>query len=190
MSTLARSRLSQECMPIKKLLFLLVAAALASLPRLASAQMDFGGWGDVTYLPQSGYTTFTHTPRAPHARRDTRIDPHLLTAARIADSRAYPHSTARCWQYVKDALLAAGVVRDRPSTNYAFEAGSELTSRYGFVRLPIHDPYSAPVGSVLVYQGGDAGHVEFRTDHGFASDYHSPWRCRYRLIGVYAKLSA
>ena len=97
----------------------------------------------------------------------------------------------RCWRYVKAALLQAGAVAAYPVTNYACQAGAELTSRYGFVRLPIHDPYSAPVGSVLVYRGGGggAGHVEFRTEHGFASDYRSAWRCRYQLIGVYAKLS-
>jgi hypothetical protein len=91
---------------------------------------------------------------------------------------------------VKDALLAAGAVTVRPTTDYACQAGSELTSHYGFVRLPIHDPYRAPVGAVLVYSGGSAGHVEIRTDDGFVSDYHSHWACRYRLIGVYAKLSA
>jgi hypothetical protein len=117
----------------------------------------------------------------------------LLKAARIAEANAFPHSTLRCWRFVKVALLQAGAVGAYPKTNYACEAGTELTTRYGFVRLPIHDPYRAPLGSVLVYSGGGvggAGHVEIRTEHGFASDYHSPWRCRYRLIGVYAKFSA
>jgi hypothetical protein len=118
------------------------------------------------------------------------MDPHLLKAARIAEANAFPHSTLRCWKFVKVALLQAGAVSAYPKTNYACQAGSELTSCYGFVRLPIHDPYRAPLGSVLVYSGGGAGHVEIRTAHGFASDYRSPWHCRYRLIGVYAKLSA
>ncbi len=118
------------------------------------------------------------------------MDPHLLAAARIAEANAFPHSTMRCWRYVKVALLQAGAVGAYPSTNFASQAGSELTARYGFVRLHILDPYCAPVGSVLVYSGGEAGHVEIRTEHGFASDYRSPWRCRYRLIGVYAKLAA
>jgi hypothetical protein len=118
------------------------------------------------------------------------MDPHLVKAARIADANAFPHSTLRCWRFVKEALLKAGAVNAYPKTNYACQAGAELTSCYGFVRLPIHDPYRAPLGSVLVYSGGGAGHVEIRTAHGFASDYRSPWHCRYRLIGVYAKLSA
>jgi len=161
---------------------LLAAAALMALPKPVSAQITYA------YVPTS--TGYLLVPQAPRAKHDSRIDSHLLKAARIAEERAFPHSQLRCWQYVKNALLEAGAVGAYPSTNYACQAGSELTSRYGFVQLPINDPYSAPVGAVLVYAGGGgAGHVEFRTEHGFASDYRSTWRCRYKLIGVYAKLS-
>ena len=175
----------------RRILFLLLAAtALMALPKPASAQVYFDAYGStsLTYSPMDIGVRFT--PQPPRARHDSRIDPHLLKAARIADANAFPHSTMRCWRYVKAALLQAGAVAAYPKTNYAFQAGAELTSQYGFVRLKIHDPYSAPVGSVLVYSGGEAGHVEIRTEHGFASDYRSPWRCRYRLIGVYAKFSA
>jgi len=133
---------------------------------------------------------YVYTPEPPRATHDSRIDPHLIKAAHIADANALPHTRLRCWQFVKHALLEAGAVARYPATNYACEAGSELTSHHGFIRLPIHDPYRAPVGSVLVYEGGGAGHVEIRTERGFASDYHSPWRCKYRLIGVYAKFAA
>lgn len=175
-----------------KLFPLLAAALFAALPRVASAQVYYGGSPSADlnydYIPTAeGYLLI---PQAPRAQHDSRIDPHLLKAARIADEHAFPHSTLRCWRYVKDALLAAGAVSARPRTDYACQAGSELTSHYGFVRLPIHDPYRAPVGAVLVYSGHGAGHVELRTEHGFASDYHSSWCCRYRLIGVYAKFAA
>lgn len=158
-----------------------------ALPKAASAQFYYSTFGYSSFALYPAYGGYA--PRPPRARHDTHMDPHLLVAARIAEQNAFPHSTARCWRYVKQALLAAGAVSEYPKTNYAFEAGGELTSHYGFVRLAIHDPYSAPVGSVLVYQGGGAGHVEIRTEHGFASDYRSAWRCRYRLIGVYAKLA-
>jgi len=180
---------------LRSISLVFLAAILAVLlPRGASAQVYVGGYG-ATALPgfpieQGGFGYVTFTPRAPRATHDSRIDPRLLRAARIAEAHAFPHSTLRCWRYVKNALLEAGAVGIRPTTNYACEAGSELTSRYGFIRLPIRDPYRAPVGSVLVYRGGGAGHVEIRTEHGFASDYRSAWACRYRLIGVYAKLSA
>jgi len=171
-------------------LLLLLAVAAMALPRDASAQYYYGSWSSISSYQAEGVDYIVITPHAPRAKRDSRIDSRLVKAARIADEQAFPHSHARCWQYVKNALLEAGVVDVRPSTNYACEAGSELTSRYGFVRLPIHNPYSAPIGALLVYEGGTAGHVEFRTEHGFASDYHSQWACRYHLIGVYAKLSA
>lgn len=199
---------------LRRFLFsLLLALLLTALPKSASAQSYFNsfGAGGLAYYPaqqvdtyhfvplfhrhryvistvQGGYT-YTFTPQPPRARHDNRIDPHLLLAARIADANAFAHSTMRCWRYVKQALLQAGAVAQYPGTDYACQAGTELTSRYGFVRLSINDPYNAPVGSVLVYSGGGAGHVEIRTEHGFASDYRSAWACRYRLIGVYAKLS-
>jgi len=172
--------------------FALVAVLLLLvLPKSAHAQTYFGGNSTFyTYTTVSIPGGTLYVPQAPRPTHDSRMDPRLLKAARIADAHAFPHSRLRCWQYVKNALLEAGAVGRYPATNYAYEAGSELTCHHGFVRLPIHNPYRAPVGAVLVYRGGNAGHVEIRTERGFASDYHSAWACRYRLIGVYAKFSA
>jgi hypothetical protein len=174
----------------RRFLPLLAALAAFALPKPASAQIYFESFGSGSLAYSPSYVSYTFTPKPPRARHDSRIDPRLIKAAHIAETNAFAHSTMRCWRYVKQALLQAGAVSVYPATNYACQAGQELTSRYGFIRLPIHDPYNAPVGSVLVYDGGGgAGHVEFRTEHGFASDYRSPWRCKYRLIGVYAKLA-
>lgn len=126
----------------------------------------------------------THAP----AKVDPRIDPKLRRAATIADERANAKSKSLCWRYVKQALLQAGAVDSYPSTNYATQAGVELTQKYGFTKLTgVHDPYSAPLGAVLVYAG--RGHVEIRTQNGFASDYHSKNRCKYPFYAAYAKLS-
>jgi len=38
---------------------------------------------------------------------DQLLDPKLMRAATIAQERAHAHSRARCWQYVKQALLDA-----------------------------------------------------------------------------------
>ena len=86
-------------------------------------------------------------------------------------------------------MLAAGVIDSYPRTHYACQAGAELVRAYGFRKLSTRDPYSAPVGSVLVYGKGSngAGHVELRTRDGFVSDYRSKNRCRYPLLAVYAK---
>ena len=60
-------------------------------------------------------------------------------------------------------------------------------SRYGFERLDVDDPFEAPVGSVLVYGGRGAGHVEFRTKTGFVSDHASRKPSTRPLIGVFIK---
>ena len=128
----------------------------------------------------------------PRARIDSRIDPRLLRAASIADERAHAHSKARCWHYVKEALVAAGAVSSYPRTAYARQASEELVRNYGFKKLSVRDPYQAPVGAVLVYTHGrhGAGHVEIRTRNGFVSDYSSKTRCRYPLLAVLGKFSS
>ena len=123
----------------------------------------------------------------PFAKIDPRLDPKLARAATFAQERANAHSQASCWHYVKHALFSAGVISSYPKTAYAAEAGDELMRSYGFKRLPIRDPYAAPVGAVLVYRNGTRGHVEIRTEDGFVSDYHSKYRCGYPLIAVYGK---
>jgi hypothetical protein len=116
------------------------------------------------------------------------INPTLMRAATIAQERAHAHSRSRCWQYVKEALLAAGAVSSYPKTAYAKEAGQELVNSFGFKKLGVRDPYQAPVGSVIVYGASQAaGHVEIRTKEGFVSDFRSKIPSHRPLLGVYAK---
>ena len=113
----------------------------------------------------------------------------LMRAATIAEERAHAHSREQCWHYVKEALLASGAVNSYPKTVNAKDAAKELVGSYGFKKLPVKDPYKAPVGSVLVYNNKKgAGHVEIRTKHGFASDFRSKIPSPRPLIGVYSKL--
>jgi len=124
----------------------------------------------------------------PTAKVDPRVNPQLVRAATIAQERAHAHSTSRCWHYVKEALVASGVVDGRPKTALAKQAGDELVRDYGFKKLPISDPFKAPLGSVLVYNArGAAGHVEIRTKDGFVSDFRSKTPSKRPLIGIYAK---
>jgi hypothetical protein len=119
---------------------------------------------------------------------DPKIDPKLRRAATIAEERARAHSLSKCWHYVKEALVSAGVVKSRPHTTLAKQAGQELVNNYGFKKLPVTDPYQAPVGAVLVYGAKRAaGHVEIRTENGFASDFRSKTPSRRPLLGVFAK---
>jgi hypothetical protein len=125
----------------------------------------------------------------PFGKVDKHIDSRLTQAATIAQERAHAHSRSMCWHYVKDALLASGVIGSRPKSELARDAASELVNNYGFKRLSITDPFAAPVGSVLVYgTSRSIGHVELRTKDGFVSDFRSPTPSRRPLMGVYAKL--
>ena len=126
---------------------------------------------------------------SPIAKIDPAIDPRLRRAATIAQERARASTRRRCWRYVKEALLASGVIDSYPKTVNAKEAGDELVRSYGFKKLPIRDPYAAPIGSVLVYYKGRnrPGHVELRTKDGFVSDFRSKTPDRHALLGVFAK---
>ena len=90
---------------------------------------------------------------------------------------------------MKNALVAAKLVKSRPVTEYAKQAGEELQKKFGFKKLAVRDPFAAPIGSVLVYGGRGAGHVEFRTQAGFVSDFTSLKPSRRPLLGVYVKPS-
>lgn len=125
----------------------------------------------------------------PIAKINPAFSPALARAATIAQERANAHSKSRCWRYVKQALLAAGAVDSYPKTALAKQAGNELVSDYGFKKLPVSDPYAAPLGSVLVYTAkGAPGHVEIRTKEGFVSDFKTDKPSKRKLIGVYAKM--
>jgi hypothetical protein len=117
------------------------------------------------------------------------LDPKLMRAATIAQERAHAHSRSMCWRYVKEALLASGVIDSRPKSEFARDAAQDLVSNYGFKKLSVRDPFAAPIGSVLVYgTSRSVGHVEIRTKDGFVSDFRSPTPSHRPLIGVYAKL--
>ena len=125
----------------------------------------------------------------PLAKVDRHIHRKLMQAATIAQERAHAHSRAMCWHYVKEALLASGVIDSRPKSEFAKDAAQDLVSNYGFKKLSVKDPFAAPLGSVLVYGANrTAGHVEIRTRDGFVSDFRSRTPSPRPLLGVYAKL--
>jgi hypothetical protein len=148
---------------------------------------DFDGSIGSARIIRRYYGVPVHHPDAPV---DSRLDPRLRKAATIAQERANARSRARCWAYVKAALVQSGVINSYPRTNYATQAGDELVQNYGFKRLPIHDQFAAPIGSVLVFGHGTQGHVVIRTQTGFVSDYWTKNRCKYPLVAVYGKFSS
>ncbi len=122
-----------------------------------------------------------------HEAVQYQYDHRMVRASQIATSRAHPKQTGHCWKYVKNALVDAAVIPTRPKSPWAKEAGDELCDKYGFTKLPVRDPYDAPVGAVVVYGGADAGHVELRSESGFVSDFISRTPYPRPLFGVYVK---
>ena len=161
----------------------LFAAALMALAGAASAEDSLLDQARAMKLTAEQQSLFG--PKSGLLHYDSR----MIRAAEIAQKRAHPQMTWHCWKYVKDALLAANVVKSRPTSAWAKDAGDELCRNYGFTKLRISNPYKAPVGAVVVYGGPDAGHVEIRTPSGFVSDFVSRTSYPRPLVGVYVKPS-
>ena len=79
-------------------------------------------------------------------------------------------------------------MRSYPQSSLARDAGTELVRNYGFVKLAVSSADRAPVGSVLVYGGAGAGHVELRTARGFVSDCCCNRPANLPFIGAYTRL--
>ena len=166
------------------------AAASASAPATSAEPTEFkfqDANGNITSVPLADSSAKRKLPK-PIAQVDPSLSPKLAQAATIAQERANAHSKSKCWRYVKQALLASGAVDSYPKTALAKQAGTELVNDYGFKKLPVTDPYAAPIGAVLVYTAkGAPGHVEIRTKTGFVSDFRTDKPSKRKLIGVYAK---
>ncbi len=132
---------------------------------------------------------------------DKRID-YMIN---YAEKNKEPKSTGWCYRYVKKALQASGLASKYLEGASAKNAGGPLKAE-GFKNLmdvpkgvnKIKSPYNAPMGAILVYSGGEHGHIEIKTKNGFISDYESKMARtgssqsaisgRNRtLIGVYVK---
>jgi hypothetical protein len=186
---------TQAAAPIKRLAAAIPATAPVAVapaaPALAGMMPEFkfkdlnGNFASVPLVEDSAKRKLS---KATLAKIDPSLSPKLAQAATIAQERANAHSKSKCWRYVKQALLASGAIDSYPKTAFAKEAGTELVNDYGFVKLPVTDPYAAPIGAVLVYTAkGAPGHVEIRTETGFVSDFSTDKPSKRKLIGVYAK---
>lgn len=107
-------------------------------------------------------------------------------------------SVGRCLMYTKLAMVDAGYFSQYPSELHAKDFGPHLT-RAGFTNL-MNTPglesvnvHNAPPGAVIVYKGGDSGHIEVRMqDGGYGSDHWNDVPISDYLdrtpIGIYVKL--
>src|SRR6184192_3334155 len=92
---------------------------VAFYPRPAAA-LNFSapkpkfGYRDASGKKQSVEVVDKYYPKKivhPFAKVDPQIDPKMRRAATIAEERARAHSLSKCWHFVKEALVAAGVVK-------------------------------------------------------------------------------
>ena len=105
------------------------------------------------------------------------------TLAKLAEQGTNPGgSTGYCYRAVKNHLCAAGYI-DSSEKLWGWQAknaGPELESIW-FKKV------SSPwIWDVIVYAGGQHGHIEIKTANGYASDYFSktsPWN--RTVIGIY-----
>lgn len=108
-----------------------------------------------------------------------------------------PGSGSLCWRYVKFGLIGGGFIRSNPGGVHAKDAGTQLRAA-GFrnlrsdPRFANMTPEQAPLGAVLVYSGGDSGHIEVKAGpNEYLSDFRASesinHRLPRRLIGVYIR---
>jgi LysM repeat protein len=187
--------------------------------RVPAAGGAGGGAGASAQGPAAAGSATGAAPVAPAAAAPTSGGIYTpgkasLRAADLAEQRAMPKSKAECYAWVKRALQDSGAVSRYLVGIPAKGAGPELVKE-GYINVlgkpgyNIKSPYDAPKGAVLVYgaapgatdKNAKYGHIEIRTDSGFASDYKSA-RARTGpaengldgrgrvLIGVYIKPDA
>ena len=144
--------------PMRIVLLLAVSAAFVSAGVGAAVAQESSRYDRTQARNLTPEETKVFGPNSDKYRYDSR----MIRAAEIAAQRARKKSTNYCWRYVKTALLEAGAVDSYPDTTYAKHAATELPHDYGFKKIAVKNPYAAPLGSVLVYGGRDAGHVEIR----------------------------
>jgi LysM repeat protein len=198
-------------------------AAIAALNQIANPdrihpgqRLELGGTVAATHArPQAPATAARPVEARPQTEGVPQPGAASIKAADVAAARAAGHSSiGRCYAWVKTALQKSGAVSDYIPGIAAKDAGPALEQR-GFVNIlnrpgaEIRSAYDAPKGAVLVYgaapgatdRNAKYGHIEIRTDSGFASDYASAnartgaaangltGRGR-TLIGVYVKPDA
>ncbi|WP_413293044.1 hypothetical protein ACLSU7_16760 [Bdellovibrio sp. HCB185ZH] len=96
-------------------------------------------------------------------------------------------SEGQCYQYVKDAMLAGGLVKTRPNGVPA-QGAVETLKKHGFVNLLegkykgiIKSADDAPKGAIIVYANKRRTHygdiqikTDWGTDGGYVSDFFTP----------------
>ncbi len=131
-------------------------------------------------------------------RLERRFTTRLNRNRRPVGTKPASTSIGRCLMYVKFGLVSGGFM-SYPGTAHAQQFGPVLRQS-GFTNLMdtpgFEDitPETAPPGAVIVYRGGDSGHIEVKMEDGrYGSDFvsNSPISARTSRrvpIGIYVKI--
>ena len=103
----------------KASLFLLLICGLAASVVSVKAEVSTTAPAKFTFKDANGKETSVAVVDTSHAKKiapaalakiDPKLDPKMTRAATFAQERSHAHSRSQCWHYVKDALVAAGLV--------------------------------------------------------------------------------
>ncbi len=103
-------------------------------------------------------------------------------------------SKGMCKQAVNDFLVEAGLLCERIPGDHAIQANAYLRDQLHLRNMISDfggDAARAPIGTILIYEGGGSGHIEFKLDpNKYCSDFSKTVPIdRYvigrRLVGVY-----
>lgn len=136
--------------------------------------------------------------RRMYTRLNQNFTVHYNRSRRRVGSKTRGRSVGRCLMYTKMALLSGNFFRSYPGVGAAKNFGPEL-DRAGFTNLMetpgFEDmtPETAPEGAVIVYSGGQYGHIEVKmSDGSYGSDFNSSSPISSRIartpIGIYVKI--
>lgn len=121
----------------------------------------------------------------------------------LSEKRDPSKSLGRCYAYVKDAMVACyGIERAKITGGSAIDAMLCLP-KLGWVNMidQYQTQFDAPADSILVYSGGEHGHIEIASDSfvkkEFVSDFlhsfdmvngESGKRIGRKLVGVFLRI--
>lgn len=114
------------------------------------------------------------------------------------DRKSTDKPTGYCLKYVKNGVVAGGFTSGEYPLGQAARNSGAQWKKYGFKNL-LDDPkykdmtpYDAPKGAILVYSGGNWGHVEVKaSENEYISDYvgekpiYDELNIPRKIIGIY-----
>ncbi len=177
-----------------KVLFLLIVGGCSS--RLAPDRAPAGREHHGT--PSYKESQEDRAPAKIKIEKNDKTPRQINELIRYAKANAHSSSIFKCYRFVKNALLHAGLVDRYLDGDKAILAPPELVKQNYVQRPGAKIPSDAKKGDILVYKGPTVhGHIEIATGDGFVSDFFSDHAVTgdnnesvgrgFRLVAIYCK---